>query len=415
MMNSTLRWTVMTICILGMAVVSPAQVRLLGITGLQGEPNDNTLFEINIEDASTTELFELTFIPDTHAIGFNPDDGLIYHTAGSESWTDDPGRVGGFRDHQYLETVNLDTGELTPIFNANPAPSPDEFPAFGLPAPLPNFIAPGGVRLVADPGERERGENEYHGIRGLTWSDEEHLFYASDEHGIFKLDAEGESTFVGQPAVDSRDLKGIVLYEQADGTQALLAGTKKNANLHTIDPATGLDLDDPNILEIPAGSPFVGEFGGLLAIAQHPENGTLFGVRRTDNDAGDAFDRELIILFPGGETATIGSLGAHFASLAFVFPTDDVPPWPGDVNGDDRTDVADLNIMGINWQATGVTMAEGDLTGDGNVNAADLNILAINWQTARDPGAAAVPEPSSVALLLIGLMSAFAYRRKHGS
>ena len=75
-------------------------------------------------------------------------------------------------------------------------------------------------------------------------------------------------------------------------------------------------------------------------------------------------------------------------------------PWPGDVNGDGRTDPADLNIMAINWQMTGKTYEEGDLTGDGIVNAADLNILGGNWRTMR-PAAAAVPEPSAAIVLLL--------------
>ena len=52
----------------------------------------------------------------------------------------------------------------------------------------------------------------------------------------------------------------------------------------------------------------------------------------------------------------------------------------GDANLDGQVTAADLNRVGINWQAvTGVGWAQGDFSGDGRVNAADLNFVGINW------------------------------------
>ena len=91
----------------------------------------------------------------------------------------------------------------------------------------------------------------------------------------------------------------------------------------------------------------------------------------------------------------------------------DLEFWPGDVNGDGSTDVADLNIIGINWQTIGgATRETGDLTGDGNVDVADLNELALNWQTSRDMPAA-VPEPNGCVLILTSLLGLLAIRRKY--
>jgi hypothetical protein len=45
---------------------------------------------------------------------------------------------------------------------------------------------------------------------------------------------------------------------------------------------------------------------------------------------------------------------------------------PGDVNGDNRTDLVDLNLVLANF---GAANEKGDLTGDGNVDIADLNLL----------------------------------------
>jgi hypothetical protein len=109
-----------------------------------------------------------------------------------------------------------------------------------------------------------------------------------------------------------------------------------------------------------------------------------------------------------GATPQSGAVDIDFMSWApgILEPTVPDVDWPGDVDGDGHTDVSDLNIIGINWQMSGKTKEEGDLTGDGNVDAADLNILGSNWNTWRDGMPAAVPEPGTAALLLVGLLAA---------
>lgn len=77
----------------------------------------------------------------------------------------------------------------------------------------------------------------------------------------------------------------------------------------------------------------------------------------------------------------------------------------GDFNGDDVTDGADF----FAWQrgfgkTSNVTLADGDGNGDGAVSADDLAL----WQSHYgDPPSTthAVPEPSTVALLALGLVS----------
>ncbi len=48
----------------------------------------------------------------------------------------------------------------------------------------------------------------------------------------------------------------------------------------------------------------------------------------------------------------------------------------GDVNGDDRTNVADFNILAAHYGQTVTPNTNGDLTGNGVVNVSDFNILA---------------------------------------
>ena len=82
---------------------------------------------------------------------------------------------------------------------------------------------------------------------------------------------------------------------------------------------------------------------------------------------------------------------------------------PGDSNADGVVNATDLNALGANWQADGLTSwSQGDFDGNGIGNAADLNIVGGNWQktsadfagAAAPLSAAAVPEPTSLTLLL---------------
>ena len=345
-----------------------AQVRLIGITGNQEADvdQDERIFEINLENASLTNIMQLTHIPDTDAIGYNPVDGLLYHVSGAAAWTDNPGR-NGFRDNQYMETVNLETGELTPIFNANPPESPDEFPAFGLPAPRPSWVLPTEVRLLEEPSPRESGEHEYHALRDLTWSKDQGKFFATDEGGIYTLTPDGESTFIGTPDFpNAGDAKGIA-FAEINGETRLLVATKKDSDnmLWTIDPATALSTGDPIEMQLPVGS-VNDEFDGLLALAQHPETKQLYGVLRNRDDA---FTRELIVIDPAtGETTLIGDLGIHMASIAFVGSAGVA----GDFDGNGTLDAADIDALSAEVRA-GTNGAAYDLNGDSLVNGDDRN------------------------------------------
>jgi hypothetical protein len=86
----------------------------------------------------------------------------------------------------------------------------------------------------------------------------------------------------------------------------------------------------------------------------------------------------------------------------------------GDVNRNGVTDINDYNIIRDNFLGTGKTRAQGDLIGDGTVNFADFRY----WKNNRTAGAAGselgdaellaglgVPEPGSLALVLLGALA----------
>ena len=134
-----------------------------------------------------------------------------------------------------------------------------------------------------------------------------------------------------------------------------------------------------------------------------------FGVAVNDDDFDGS--RETQVMW-ASESPDLWMRSDVFPSVALEPPPLD---WPGDANGDGHTDVDDLNILALNWQQS-VTggIPDADFDENGTVDVADLNVIGTNWQT-WDPNApmpASVPEPSSVALLLAGLLAVNVCRRK---
>jgi hypothetical protein len=86
--------------------------------------------------------------------------------------------------------------------------------------------------------------------------------------------------------------------------------------------------------------------------------------------------------------------------------------FPGDFDLDGKVVAGDLNILGGNWQKTGlISYASGDSNGDGLADARDLNALGGNWQKGA-AAASAVPEPTGYLLLVTGLVGLMMLRRK---
>lgn len=83
----------------------------------------------------------------------------------------------------------------------------------------------------------------------------------------------------------------------------------------------------------------------------------------------------------------------------------------GDANNDGKVDGSDVTILAGNWQAgvgnpntETVTWEMGDFNGDGQIDGSDVTILAGNWQYGVEATATAVPEPSTLGLLLTVLV-----------
>ena len=113
-----------------------------------------------------------------------------------------------------------------------------------------------------------------------------------------------------------------------------------------------------------------------------------------------------------GEALTLEQIQAHY-DAAFG-ESDKIA---GDANKDGKVDGSDVTILAGNWQkgvGDGLTASweEGDFNGDGKVDGSDVTILAGNWQYGVEAAASAVPEPSTIVLLLAAVASLMVTRRR---
>ncbi len=88
------------------------------------------------------------------------------------------------------------------------------------------------------------------------------------------------------------------------------------------------------------------------------------------------------------------------------------PPRPGDADFDGDVDANDAAILASFWQNAATGPGQGDFNGDGLVNDLDATILATNWTGSLASASAAVPEPSSLVLLLGVSLSLALLRRR---
>jgi len=108
------------------------------------------------------------------------------------------------------------------------------------------------------------------------------------------------------------------------------------------------------------------------------------------------------------ESFSLEDTDFSFAWVDFTNPLSlTSPSLAGDVNLDGKVDLSDFGILKENF-GTGTTQAQGDLNGDAKIDLSDFGILKANF--GKTAGAA-VPEPSTLLLLMLGGLAALVARR----
>ena len=92
-----------------------------------------------------------------------------------------------------------------------------------------------------------------------------------------------------------------------------------------------------------------------------------------------------------------------------------IVPLPGDINLDDRVDRTDAAELVRQLGSEEGTWITGDFDGDGVTGLSDLELLRANLGITASPAASqiAVPEPTTLTLLWLGVSSLFAMRFRH--
>lgn len=92
-----------------------------------------------------------------------------------------------------------------------------------------------------------------------------------------------------------------------------------------------------------------------------------------------------------------------FGGRQFLYP-ELAPQLPGDANVDGVVDLLDLDILGVNFDASGALYSQGDFNGDTFVDLLDLDLLGANFGASI--GSQSVPEPTISIFVAIVLAAA---------
>jgi len=221
---------------------------------------------------------------------------------------------------------------------------------------------------LSDPALNEAGQVAFRGFIGQGSDD---AIFVGDTSSVTEIVRQGDAAPDGNGRFD--DLSEPFLNN--DGQVAFAASLTETAG--GIADNFGIFFYDPSL--------------GLLPVIR--EGDTFFG--HTVEDLEFTANEDLA----GNEASGLGDGGRVAFSYRLAGGPDGVALWTvplsGDLNGD-------LDVLLGQWNQLVSPGAGADLTGDGFVGAGDLDVLLGNWN-AGSPPAVTVPEPASLAVIMLGL------------
>lgn len=192
---------------------------LYGVTG-DGANTPETLYTLDMADASSTFVMTLGAGQNGESIAYNPDDGLMYHTSG--------------RGAQAWESIDLSG-----------------------PSILSSIESIASCIIIC-------------GIRTLTYNESTGIFLAADENNFMSITPDGTISVLGTSA---RGMKGLAFVGNT------LFGVTNHGvqddRLLTVDPFTGATLSSLTLN-------YSGAINGFTGLAANPDTNELWGIMRSN-------------------------------------------------------------------------------------------------------------------------------------
>ena len=223
----------------------------------------------------------------------------------------------------------------------------------------------------------------------------------------------GNGTVSGQV----NNLGAVVSPGLSPGTISIAGGYTQGPDGVLAMEIAGTDPSQFDHLNITIGTAMLDGTLDVSLVGYIPAAGDIFEVLSAASGVSGTFSTVNVPTVVGG-TSLAWQVHYNFSNVRLEVLT----ALPGDLNGDGFVGQDDLNFILGHW-GTNVTAGSsmmGDPSGDGFVGQDDLNILLGHWGEGTPPltlagssvSAAAVPEPSSLALAMLTVAMMCRYRKR---